>query len=62
MEDILNLYQQAYDPRYPVVCMDEGVKQLLAEYQQALPQRPGTPLRYDYQYFPHRYGEPVCVF
>jgi hypothetical protein len=51
MENLLDVYEQPYDPAYPVVCMDEGLKQLLSEYHTPLPMRPGTPLRYDYQYF-----------
>ena len=23
MEDVLDLYEEAYDPRYPTVCLDE---------------------------------------
>jgi len=51
MEAILDLYQQADDPAYPLVCFDEGCKQLLGEYRQAYPARPGRPARYDYAYF-----------
>ena len=51
MEDILDLYQAAPDPAYPVVCFDEGAKQLLGERRQAYPARPGQPARYDYSYF-----------
>jgi hypothetical protein len=28
MEDILDVYQAAYDARHPLVCMDESNKQL----------------------------------
>lgn len=51
MEDILDLYQQPYDPLYPLVCFDEGAKQLLGETRPPLPLRPGHPPRYDYAYF-----------
>lgn len=50
MEDILDLYQEAYDPLYPVVCFDEASKQLLGETRQPLPAQPGLPQRYDYEY------------
>jgi hypothetical protein len=50
MEAILDLYQQAHDPAYPLVCFDEGGKQLLMQRQQAYPARPGRPARYDYAY------------
>lgn len=31
MEDVLEVYERSYDPRYPVVCMDEASRQLLEE-------------------------------
>lgn len=31
MEMVLDVYKQPYDPLYPVVCMDESPKQLIAE-------------------------------
>ena len=50
MEDVLDLYEQAYDPLYPQVCFDERPCQLLSEVRQPLPARPGQPRRYDYEY------------
>lgn len=56
MEDVLEVYTRPYDPRFPQVCMDESSKQLLAEVQEPLPQRPATPehhgtvRREDYEY------------
>ena len=50
MEDLLELYQLPYDPRRPVVCMDELCKQLIAETRSPLPVREGSPARYDYEY------------
>jgi len=50
MEDVLAVYQRAYDPAYPVVCMDESSKQLLADVKTALPIKPGEIQRYDYEY------------
>jgi hypothetical protein len=50
MEDVLDLYQQPYDPKYPVVNMDEKPLQLIKDTRQPLPARPGKPLRYDYEY------------
>jgi len=50
MEDILDLYAEAPDPYYPVVCFDERPMQLIAHTRQPLPVRPGTPMRYDYHY------------
>jgi hypothetical protein len=50
MEDVLELYQQPYDPKCPVVNMDEKPLQLIKETRQPLPAKPGKPLRYDYEY------------
>ena len=50
MEDILALYVEPYDPRYPVVCVDESPYQLISEARQPLPMVPGQPTRYDYEY------------
>ena len=50
MEDILDLYAEPYQPRYPVVCFDESPYQLVSEVRQPLPMGPGQPRRYDYEY------------
>jgi hypothetical protein len=50
MEDVLDLYQRPYDPRYPLVNMDEKPVQLIQETRTPLPAQPGKPLRYDYEY------------
>lgn len=50
MEDVLDLYAEAYDPRRPLVCFDELPLQLLAEVTQPLAAEPGTPKRQDYEY------------
>lgn len=31
MEMVLDVYKRPFDPLYPVVCMDESPKQLIAE-------------------------------
>jgi hypothetical protein len=53
METVLDVYQRAYDPDHPVVCMDETSKQLVAETRRPLPPLPGEPERYDYEYERH---------
>ena len=53
MEDVLDVYQRPYDPRLPVVCMDETSTQLLADARPPLPVRPGRPRRIDYEYVRH---------
>jgi hypothetical protein len=50
MEDVLDLYEQRYDPSRPVVCFDEKPVQLLAETRVPRPAKPGRPRRYDYEY------------
>ncbi len=53
MEDVLDVYQQPYDPCGPTVCMDELSKQLVGEVAQPLPLEPGRPACYDYEYERH---------
>ena len=43
MEDVLEVYACPYDPRRPVVCMDETNKQLIGEVREPLPVAPGQP-------------------
>jgi hypothetical protein len=50
MEDVLDLYEEPYDPRRPQVNFDETSKQLLAEKRKPMPPAPGQPVRYDYEY------------
>jgi len=50
MEDILDVYCRPYDPQYPVVCLDESSKQLLADVRPPLPPEPGKPQRVDDHY------------
>jgi hypothetical protein len=37
MEEILDLYEEPYDPRHPVVCFDERPCRLLSEVREPLP-------------------------
>jgi hypothetical protein len=50
MEDILDLYAEADDPYYPVVCFDECPYQLISHTRQPVPAQPGRRRRYDYHY------------
>jgi hypothetical protein len=50
MEDVLDLYARAYDPKRPQICFDEKSVQLIAETRQPLPSKPGQPQRFDYEY------------
>jgi len=50
MEDVLEVYHLPYDPKYPVVCMDESSKQLIGEVSTPIPCKPGYPARIDDEY------------
>jgi hypothetical protein len=50
MEMVLDVYKRPFDPRNPVICMDESPKQLIAETRVPVPCSPGKPARYDYEY------------
>ena len=50
MEDVLEVYARPYDPRRPVVCMDETNKQLIGEVREPLPVEPGQPERVEHEY------------
>ena len=50
MEDILDLYERAYDPYCPVICMDEQPIQLIGQTRLAEVVKPGQVARYDYEY------------
>jgi hypothetical protein len=50
MEDVLEVYKRRYDPKRPVVCLDETSKQLIGEVQKPVPARPGQAAHYDYEY------------
>ncbi len=50
METVLDIYKLPYDSLYPVVCMDESPKQLIAETKIPVPATPGKLARYDYEY------------
>jgi hypothetical protein len=50
MEDVLEVYHRPYDPKRPVLCIDETFKQLIGETRTPLPLRPGMVERYDHEY------------
>jgi hypothetical protein len=53
MEDVLEVYTRPRDRDYPLVCLDESSKQLIAETRRAIPMKPGRPARCDYEYERH---------
>lgn len=50
MYDILNLHEEDYDPKKPLICLDEKPKQLLRDNRLPIPMKPGNSEKYDYEY------------
>ncbi len=53
MEKVLEVYKRPYNPRFPVVCMDESPKQLIGETKTPITTAPGKIAKYDYEYKRH---------
>jgi hypothetical protein len=58
LEQVLQVYKRPYDPRRPVVCMDEQPYQLISESRPALAMSMGQPRRIDHEYV--REGTCTC--
>jgi hypothetical protein len=50
MEDTLEVYHRPYNEKFPMVCLDETNRQLIAESRKAIPAKPGQKKRIDYEY------------
>jgi DDE superfamily endonuclease len=50
MEDVLDVYCRPYDPRRPLLCMDEMGKNLVKDKHPPEDMQPGQPRREDYTY------------
>jgi len=50
MEMVLDVYKRPFDPKFPVICMDESPKQLIAETKIPITVSPGRVASYDYEY------------
>ena len=50
MEDVLEVYKRPYNPKRPMVCLDETSKQLIGETRTPVPAWPGQVAHYDYEY------------
>jgi hypothetical protein len=59
MEEVLETYEKPYDPRRPVVCMDEQPVQLVKEAREPIAATKNHPRRVDYEY--ERAGT-ACIF
>ncbi len=62
MEQVLDVYQRPYDPRFPVICMDESNKQLIGDVQPPLPLMPGQAQKVDSNYERHGTGNVFIAF
>ena len=45
MEQVLDVYERKYDPRFPVICFDERPCQLIEDVLVPIPVEPGKPRR-----------------
>ena len=50
MYDILNLYEEDYDPKKPLLCLDEKPKQLLRDKRKYHSNEAWRLEKYDYEY------------
>jgi hypothetical protein len=50
MEDVLEIYHRPYNPKFPVVCMDEKPIQMIKEIRTPQSVAPGKPARFDSEY------------
>jgi hypothetical protein len=61
MEDVLERYEQSYDPKEPVVCLDEKPITLHADVRPASPAVPGREARRDNEYERHGTANVFCA-
>ena len=50
MEDILDLYAEPYDPKRPLICVDERPCQLVDDVVAPIAMKPGSPKKEDNEY------------
>jgi len=50
MEMVLDVYKRPFNPRFPVICMDESPKQLISETKVPISASPGRSIIHDYEY------------
>ena len=50
MYDVLDLYEESYDSKRPIICLDEKPKQLIDDKRNPIPMKQGSPKKYDYEY------------
>lgn len=49
MYNILDLYEEKYDPEIPLICLDEKPKQIHKDKRKSIPMKPGSLEKYDYE-------------
>lgn len=50
MYNVLDLYEENYDSKRPIICLDEKPKQLIDDNVPPIPMKSGSPEKYDYEY------------
>ena len=61
MEDLLDLYERPYNPREPVICLDEKPIQLLSDLKEPIPIQEGRIKKKDYEYKRNGTANVFCV-
>ena len=61
MESVLEGYQRRYHPDFPVVCLDEAMKQRVKETAVPVAAQRGQPWRQDYQYERNGTANPLTL-
>ena len=62
MEDTLAVYQRPYDEHRPLICFDEGTKQLVKDVREPIPAVSGRLERIDYEYERNGTGNLFMMF
>jgi len=62
MEDVLDVYKRPYDPKFPLVGLDEKPAQLLADVRGPTRCAPGRAARRDYEYQRNGTANVFCAF
>jgi hypothetical protein len=50
MYNLLDLYKEKYDPKRPIICLDEKLKQLIKDKRSPIPMKKGKLEKYDYEH------------
>jgi len=62
MESVLSAYKRPFDPKRPLVCMDETTKQCTREIRQPIPASVNHPQRYDGEYLRNGVGHLLLFY